>query len=323
MYRKIKKMLTIKTMKGLVSFVLLCMIVQMMTMEVKAEDAPSSELTLQATSIPEANLKYREHFRFPFLQGTSALTKNNNIDIAVGGDLSPLSIYGVASAVWTPIAFFKLSAGGRVGSGWSLDLSEKIYGIGINKARSDTDSTATAESNAFDGVLYKAQAGATLQFDFAAIFPGDWNHVVILTYHEINYKGYSKAKKYDSWYELRDDGENVNGYNYYANLLIGYQMPTLFSMIAAMAEADNYVSHRSKHKEWGDEKTRWIFSGILGFTFTEQLGLMVLTQFRTQVNYLEVKDWEDIYYRERALDPDKSRLRVEFYRVVASLNYKF
>jgi hypothetical protein len=321
MYRKIL------TMKRFTFFVLLLMIVQIMVAEVKAEVTNTSELTFQVTTIPELQLKYTEHFKFPVMQGEGALTKNNNIDLALTGELTPVSIYGVVDAVLTPIAFFQLTAGGRAGGGWVFNLSDdkdkRSFGSGINRSDGSSSHWEVYDGTALDGLLWKVQTGAVLQFDFAAIFPGDWNHVFFRTYHELNYRAYTRAKGVDSWYYANDDGENINGYNYYASLVVGYQMPTFVKMVAAMAEADNYLSKRDKHKEWGDEKARWIFSGIIAFDLADQLTLATICQFRTRVNYVEVTDWEKIYYRNRQLDPDKSRRRVEFYRAVISLNYKF
>jgi len=280
----------------------------------------SNELLVQATTLPEMKLGYIRHYVFPFLQGETPLTKDNNIGLALSAEVSPVSLNGIAEMVWTPIAFFQFAAGGRIGSGWNIAFGDKaIYGIGINKP----DKTGKAENSStpFDGLLWKVQTGAALQADLAAIFPGEWNHVVIRSYHEINYKGYTRAAAGESWYFEADDGENINAFNYYGNFLVGYKMPILLNFVALLTEMDLYLYNTPNRCNWGDEKIRWTFSSILSFTFTEQLGLNVLTQFRTRRNYLE-SNWEDLYYRNRTID-NSDPLRLEFYRVAAALTYKF
>jgi hypothetical protein len=280
----------------------------------------SSELLLQVSSLPEAKLGFTERFYFPFLQGEGPLTVENNISLALTAELSPISLNGVVEAVWTPIAFFQLATGGRIGSGWNVNLfGSDIYGIGIN--HSGDNGNAEINGSAFDGLLWKAQIGGALQFDLAAIFPGDWNHIIARSYHEINHKGYSQAKTNESWYFEADDGENCNGFNYYGNFLIGYQMPVFIDMIGFLAEMDLYLYDTKGRESWGDDLIRWTFSSIFNFTITEQFGITLLAQFRTQRNFVQ-SDWQDLYYRNRTIDNSKP-LHLEFYRAAVALTYKF
>jgi hypothetical protein len=265
-------------------------------------------------------LGFTERFNFPFLQGEGPLTENNNIGLALTAEISPISLNGIAEVVWTPIAFFQLTAGGRIGSGWNLELfGTEIYGIGLN--RPDTAGKAEHNGQAFDGLLWKAQTGAALQADLAAVFPGDWNHVVVRSYHEINYKGYTRAKANESWYYENDDGENCNGFNYYGNFLIGYQMPIFFNMAAFLTEMDLYLYDTPDRDKWGDDKIRWTFSGIFSFTLTKQINLTLIAQFRTRKNYQE-SNWKDLYYRNRTIN-NSSPLHLEFYRIATAMTYKF
>jgi hypothetical protein len=160
----------------------------------KKAPTPSSELNLQISTLPEIKLGFTNRYTIPFLQGESPLTQDNNISLALSSEITPISLNGLAEAVWTPIAFLQLSAGGRIGSGWKLNLfGSDLYGIGLNVP--DAVGKTLNDGSAFDGLLWKVQTGGTVQFDLAAIFPGDWNHVVARSYHEINYKGYTQAKR--------------------------------------------------------------------------------------------------------------------------------
>ena len=311
-------------MKRIAILVLLPLLAQILIAAEQQEEkygvVISKTLTLQASTLPELKLGFAEHFRFPFLQGKSPLTADNNIDLSMSTEISPVSLNETGEVVWTPIAFFQLAAGGRIGSGWRLDLfGAESYGIGFN--RPDAGGKAEYDGNAFDGLLWKLQAGAVLQFDLAALNPGDWHHLIARSYHEINYKGYSRADGNESWYYENDDGENCNGFNYYCNLLVGYQMPLFFNMAALLAEADLYLYDQPDRSRWGDEKIRWTFSGIFNFALNKRFDLALITQFRTRRNYLE-SNWEDLYYRNRTLESSKP-LRLEFYRVAAVLTFKF
>ena len=308
-------------MKKVLLFALCLMIIQLSVVQAAETDGvtASGELQLLVSTLPEMKLGFTEHFTFPFLQGKSPLTEGNNIDLALTAELSPISLNGVVEAVWTPIAFFQLAAGGRIGSGWNLELfNNEIRGIGIN--RPIAGGKAETDGKAFDGLLYKKQLGIALQADAAAFFPGDWNHVVFRTYHEINYKGYTRAGRKDAWFYENDDGENCIGHNYYGNILIGYQMPIMLDFVALLAEMDLYLYDTPDRGKWGDDKIRWTFSAIGNLSFTRKISLSLITQFRTRRNYNE-PDWEDLYYRNRTID-NSSPLHLEFYRVAAALTYK-
>ena len=280
----------------------------------------TNELTLQVSTLPEMKLGFTERFRLPILQGDSALTKDNNIGFSLGTEISPVSLNETAEAVWTPIAFFQLAAGGRIGTGWNITLfGGDSYGIGISMP--DSAGETKISGHGFDGLLYKVQGGAALQADLAAIIPGDWHHVVIRSYHEINYKGYTKAEGNESWYYENDDGENCNGANYYGNALLGYQMPIFLDLAALLAEWDLYLYDTPNRGLWGDDKIRWTFSAVLNFSITQKFSAALITQLRTRRNFLE-SNWEDLYYRNRTLD-ESNPLHLEFYRVAAALTYKF
>ncbi|MDR2964941.1 MAG: hypothetical protein LBU88_04125 [Treponema sp.] len=287
--------------------------------ESEPEYGISHALVLQLSSLPEAKLGYTFGYKFPFLQGDNPFTKDNNVKIALTAEVSPISLNGLASIVWTPIAFLEISAGGRIGTGWHINLfGADLYGL----AR-----TASGENNNFKysnikgGLQGKGYLGGAFQFDLAAIIPGDWNHVVFRTYHEINYAGFSCASGKESWVFENDDGDNVNGFRYYSNYLVGYQMPIFLNMIALLAEAEKNLYNIPYEKYWGEDLIQWHFAGILNFAVHKQVEIALLCQFRTRKNFIET-DWKDKYYRTLEVNRSNPQ-RIEFYRVAAIVNYKF
>jgi hypothetical protein len=271
------------------------------------------------SSLPEAKLGFVQGFTFPVLRGGSFLTADNNLRTTLTAEVSPISVDGIVEGILTPVAFFQAAAGLKVGSGWNLGLfGSDIYGIGINRGR--TDKTAETAGAAFDGIQWKAHFGGALQFDLAAVFPGDWNHIVFRSYHEINYRGYSAASKDDSWFLENDDGENRNGFSYYGNILAGYQMPVLLNTAAILVEMDRFLYDTPGRDSWGDDRIRWTFSAVFNFTITGWLDAALIPQWRTVRNYTG-PDPEALFYRYRILDKAHP-LRIEFYRVAVILTFK-
>ena len=302
-----------------IKVLLFLLVVQLATVQLLGAQE-KYEFVLTLTTLPEAKLGFVRHFTFPFLEGSSPLTQDNNIALDLTAELSPVSVNGLVDAVWTPIAFFQLAAGGMIGSGWKIKLFGKdLYGMGIN--RDDGSGYSEYSGSAFDGLLWKVKAGGVLQFDLAALIPGDWNHIVARTYHEINYLGYTAAGSGESWYFEVQDGENVNGFNYYGNLLIGYQMPIILDMVGILTEAELFLYDTPGRSNWGDDKIRWKFGLVGNVTYNENISSALIVQFHTVRNYLE-SDWKDLYYRNRTLNNSKP-VKFAFYRCVLIASYKF
>ncbi|MCL2231264.1 MAG: hypothetical protein FWC01_09235 [Treponema sp.] len=283
----------------------------------------SGELVLQISTLPEAKLGYTHSFTLPLFRRDNPLMENNSLKLHLTAEATPVNINAIFKTVVTPIAFIELSAGTRFGAGWSVNLFDSdIYGTGLNLP--GIANTQTYSGSAFDALLWKGFLGGTFQFDLAAVVPGDWNHVVFLTYHEINFHTNSSAGHNEAWYFENDDGENMNGFNYYGNFVIGYQMPIFLSMVALLAEMDLHLYDTPGRAVWGDDLIRWHFSGILNFTITEKLGVAVITQFRTRRNFTNFDEHgnQSLHFQSRILDT-QDPLRLEFYRVAAIMTYKF
>jgi hypothetical protein len=292
--------------------------------ETDAADASGIELStnisLTVSSRPEAKLAVTENITIPMLRGSNPFFAGNNLRISPFVDLTPVSTNAGFEAVLTPIAFLQAVGGGRIGSGWNIELfGSDIYGIGINRAN-DTDRKPEVKGSAFNGALWSVYGGGALQFDLAALLPGDWHHVVFRTYHEGRYSGYSAAGEGDSWYFESDDGENRNGFRYYGSYLLGYQMPIVLNTVGIMAEMEKYLYNVSGGGVWGDGLSRWIFSALLNFTITERLSAALITQFRTRRNFIQGKqdDLDDVFYQDRRVSGGRY---LTFYRVAAVVSF--
>jgi hypothetical protein len=300
-----------------------------------AEMEKSSDLNLTASSLPEVKLSYNRHVTFPILQGEGPLTEGNNLTTTLTSEISPVSLNQAGEAVFTPIAFFQIVGGLKLGTGWNIDLTgDPVYGMGINrpkKNRADAfqsggDRTSEIKGDPLNGLVWGTHFGGVFQFDLAAVYPGDWHHIVFRTYHEWNYRGYTRAGGGESWVFENDDGENRNGASYYGSYLLGYQMPgtsdSLFlNTVGLMAEMSQYLYDTPHGRDWGDERGRWIFSALFSFTITERLGAALIIQTQTRRNYQDDDNDNNYYYQYRELDR-KDPLRLDFYRAAAILNFK-
>jgi hypothetical protein len=287
-----------------------------------SEIRSTTGVTFQTSTRPEAKLGITQNFIFPLLRGEGPLTEGNNLSLGLTAEVSPVSVNGIAEAVVTPIAFLQAVAGARVGSGWNINLfGGDVYGIGVN--RRDASGKPETVGSPFDGLLWSAWGGGVFQFDLAALFPGEWNHVVFRTYHAGRYSGYTAASSSESWYLENDDGQNRNGFTYYGNYLLGYQMPLFLNTVGFMAEMERYLYDTPDRKDWGDDLGRWTLGPLFNFTITEKFSAALIVQFRTRRNYTEGHEddlTKNVFYQDRHLKTDDPR-NLTFYRAAVILSY--
>jgi hypothetical protein len=305
-------------------FLLLLVLVPVFSLWAQSEGSgvkSGTSLSLAVSSLPEGKLTLSQSFTVPALQGDGPLVKGNNVKFGINAEVTPISMNLLGNAVFTPIAFIELAAGGMIGSGWNIEGLGK--GIGINVADSNGKTSVQAGSDSpFGGTFLGAYFGGAFQFDFAAIAPGDWNHVLIRTYHEASTRMFSSAKPGDAWIYESDHGENQNGWKYYGSYLLGYQMPIFLNTVALMAEMNKYLYNTPGGEKWGDSVGRWDFGLVMNFKVTDRFGAALITQFRLYRNYsnFEYGDKDNnVYYRERDYDGKRD---LKFYRVAAILSYK-
>jgi hypothetical protein len=151
----------------------------------------------------------------------------------------------------------------------------------------------------------------------AAIFPGDWHHVVLRLYNGLNYAAYTEATDGESWFDGNDDGENRNGFKYGGSYLLGYQMPIFLNTAGVMVEHSKRLY--AEAGGWGDDIIDWTFTVLTNFTLTSKISLALLCQFTTARNYLgdDISDW----YKDRTLDTN-NKTSLGFYRAAAIASIK-
>jgi hypothetical protein len=191
------------------------------------------DVSFYASTRGEMQVNFLPQWKFPFLRGKTPLTNGNNIALKLDAALSAIWAGLTGDAVLTVFPFLSFRLGAMAGSGWNYDLFGQVplVGLGLNRRTNADDPNDGVIGNGFDGVVWDVHAGATVQFDLAALFPGDWNHVVMQFYNKIDYLAYSKAKGDDLWYYLGDDGMNMNAFRHSFDLFAGYVMPVFVDLV--------------------------------------------------------------------------------------------
>ena len=192
----------------------------------------SSNVKLIVSTSPEFKVEAGYNVSFPFLQGNSMLTSNNNIKIKSILGVSPIAVTAQVDAVLTPLAVMEVNLGAAVGTGWDLTLFGKdLMGIKLGAVR-DEDLLV---SDQLGGAYLKSRLGLALQFDTGAILEGEWKSILLRTYHEINAQIYSGATN-SQWWEFENGGIKENAFNYKGEYVIGYNMPLIVNTVAVMVE---------------------------------------------------------------------------------------
>lgn len=210
------------------------MLLVLLALPVFAQNTSSGNIKLIGAYPIEAKMEAGYTLKIPMLEGEGPLFSGNNLKVKGLLGLSPVAVTFGVDAVLTPIAVMELTLGGAIGTGWDFDLMDIS---GLLKSTGGIGTPLTADP--LGGAYYKGRAGAALQFDTGAVFPGDWTSILLRTYHEFMYQGYTGAKSGEAW-EYETSGAKVNGFNYKGEYVIGYKLPLMLNMVALQLETFAY-----------------------------------------------------------------------------------
>lgn len=171
----------------------------------------------------KAVVEFDAAYTLPFLRGNDEFTADNHIVFNTGLEVTPVSVAPVASITISPIAFLELAIGGTIGTGWSIgDLFQGM--AKFNEAKPEYKNLAP-----FAHWYLYGWAKATLMFDLAALWEGDWHHVVATATYTTGYQNITGTDA-DIWLWQADEGL-ASGWIYEQEYFIGYQMPLNLSMV--------------------------------------------------------------------------------------------
>lgn len=254
----------------------------------------------------EAKAIFSAESRTPFLAGSGPLFADNRLGSKLSAEFSPVSINAVCSFSFQPIAFLVFESGGAAGTGWNVG---PFRGLGLNPRGSYDSDDFDLES--FGGAVWRVWGAGTFQFDFAAVVPGRWNHVVVLATGKVEYKAYMGADGREAWLWEADQGENFNGAKFSGTYVLAYRMPLVLDVAGLMAESEEWIgavrsySPMSETGGWGSDFRTWRVGSLADFALGARDSLAVLCQFKLRPDWTDDttlmrdfrdRDWDGSYW---------------------------
>jgi hypothetical protein len=233
----------------------------------------------------KAQAVFSHFITIPFLQSPGPLFKGNNIEVKLGGDVSPVSVNAVAQLKLTPIAFLNLAVGAKLGTGWSF--FGVFNGLGRNLPGKQYNGPL---HEPFSGLVADFHASGTFQFDVAAVWPGKWHHIVTQLTPSIHWRGYTGAGPDTAWEYEADGGMNFNGFKFLGSYFLGYQMPIALNTVGVLVETEQYVGDVATKSPmnaggWGSDFVEVTISPLASVTISEATSLSILLQFQNARDY--------------------------------------
>ncbi len=174
-------------------------------------------LSFQGINIPIPYAQFAVTYTKPLDFGDNPIFSGANIMGVLGPTLTPITLDTQAGIIFTPSPILNIGLGATAGTGWAIGDS---HGIGLYNSSSDK----YEQSVPFTVWRYSFCFQTNFQFDFGAIFPGEWTHIIITANEQLYYEGNTAAKKYDLW-EWTSGIDYINGFNQSGNVMLGYMFP--------------------------------------------------------------------------------------------------
>lgn len=240
---------------------------------------------------PYAGLEGRETLKAVYTiptPGNNPLTEGNKISFEGALAITPISLTPKASVSYTPIAFLNLAAGAEIGTGWEF--------LGIKSISCyDPEKAEYKQQNAFGTYFYKVWACPTIMFDLAALWPGDWHHVVAMASCEFNYSALVGADDDDEIFQWETTPGKKAGVGISQNYILGYQMPYKLNLVGLKFNIDGYLNSNiaDQYKDFKVDYKTYSLAGIFSIQFTEKDSLFGLVEVRTRRSYEEFSKYHD------------------------------
>lgn len=243
------------------------------------------------------------------------LFKDNTLVLEGALSLTPVSVTPKAKISFTPVAFLNFSAGASISAAWEF--------LGIKSlACYDPSKKEYVQQPAFETYRYHAWLCSTFMFDLAAVWPGEWHHIVAVASWELNYQGLVNARDNDELFKFHSDGGLFKGVGYESNYVIGYQMPSRLSLVGVKAQfigfLDDKLSDSACYSKFDGDFMIVNLGCIANYDFDEKNLIVMLMEFGSRRSYVEDCDgYED--------EPMLSKNGREWYfkRIAFSYTHKF
>lgn len=171
--------------------------------------------------------------------------------------------------------------GFKTGTGWNFG---NVHGL----ARYDESTDSYEKLDSFSAQYMYASMGMTWMFDTAAIWPGDWHHIVMLVNFELAYESLNGTSETIWEWETKKglaDGWVVKRY-----FVLGYQPPLFLSMVAlqvAMTGHLNGSDYGRYAERYNGDYTLIDVGPIIEFSWGKREELYFGISFRARRSFLE------------------------------------
>ena len=221
-------------------------------------------------------------YKIPVLTSSGALFSGNNVTLTGSLELTPITLMPKVSISFTPIAFLNFSAGGMAGTGWDL--------IGM-QAMSQYNSLSVAYDSlpAFSTWYFKGWANGTFMFDVAALWPGDWHHIVTVATYEVSYT--TMTNETSAVWDWQTSKNSATGLQFYQSYVLGYQMPTIVSIVGVRAELAGHYDAGDYGVYANNLNGSFItmdVSPLMQLTFSKKDSMYIMFNFESRRGFAEV-----------------------------------
>lgn len=230
----------------------------------------------------EARVVAKYTYKIPTPFSDNPLVKGNNVQLSTFLEMTPISVAPEFKVTFVPIAFLNFSAGAKVGSAWNM---MGLKGLGVL----ESNEAGYANANSFSKMFYEFKFSNLFQFDLGAIIPGDWTHVVTQATYDIMYTGLTGMSKGNTWL-YQGTGEKFIGWNYYSNIILGYQMPLVLQTVGVQFEFSGYYKNNvfnPEYMEWNPSFSKICINPVIILKFNEKNALTIQTSFASRRGYSE------------------------------------
>lgn len=215
------------------------------------------------------------------IPGSAALTQGNTVVLGADFQISPGTIKPHIFLRYSPIAFLLFGAGAKFGTGWEFMGAQCL--ASYNQASGKFDNITP-----FKNWFYEFDISAVFQFDAAAVWPGDWHHIVFMAGYELRLSGMTGQADGHPWVWAADFPK-VNGLNYYANAILGWQLPLKhLSLVGCQAEFEGFYDDGqidSAYRNFDIDFCRINIAPLVVFSFTKKDTLFALVYFERRRGY--------------------------------------
>lgn len=218
------------------------------------------------------------------------LFSGNTLKFNSSLELSPVTVKPSFGITFAPIAFLEFNTGLSVASGWPL--------MGVSGLASWDSSSKQFNDFTFNAAYIEAWFQAVFMFDLAALFPGDWNHVVTLNTFKASYNHITHGGENGNPWMYQGGGEKYNGWSYYASFILGYQMPLVLQTIGIQTELEGYFGNpaNDSFSAMNPEFMAISVGPVAIFEFNENHSLSIQLRFSSRRAFAENITSKDDYF---------------------------